>query len=445
VNLAALARYPFLPEAGAWVAQEGPSLEDLLAERVYAGARARGRERLLAAIEQGELPATALAEASGPRELLEELLAYVYARILVCAMDDPYVVRRHALAEAVRARGFLAVERDPALLARAAEAVGLAFEPEGAGFRAHFTEYLRYAVHLKDVEWKLVRQPLSRGFVQMDAATASRLVQEALRRRIEAELPKPLAEEVEEAVAGDLAPLLEAARVRKEAIRPEAFGAVQLDLIPPCMANLLAELQQGKNVAHNGRFAITTFLHKIGLSSEDIMKLFAQAPDFREDLTRYQVEHITGVTSSTVYNVPGCDNLQTFSLCYADDLCRTKTKAGMPRVRYPGDYYRYMVEAQAVSGPIAQRVPLDDPKVLTMHLAKSYGLLMRAKEMAESPAFQRVEPEAVLAWVAEAKIPVKVKAGEKGSSIVMEPDDPWQVLRLVEGFLAARPAAKRGP
>jgi DNA primase large subunit len=346
VHLAALARYPFLPEAGEHVAAEGPSLEELLSERVYASARARGKERLRLAIENGEVPAPTLSEASGHRELLEELLAYVYARILACAMDDAYVVRRHALAEAVRARAFLAAERDPGLLARAAEAVGLAFEPaQGGAYRAHFTEYLRYAVHLKDVEWKLVSQPLSRGFVEMDADKASRLVQEALRRRIETELPKPLAEEVEKAVAADLPPLVEAARLRKEKMGTDAgFGPVDLPLLPPCMKHILGQLHAGENVAHSGRFAITSFLHAIGMKTEEIMTLFAQAPDFREDLTRYQVEHITGVTSGTTYSPPSCQAMQTFGICYnADDTCRSRKRDGSPRVVHPLSYYRFKV------------------------------------------------------------------------------------------------------
>lgn len=345
MDLAALARYPFLPEAAEHVAQAGPSLEELLADRVYASARARGRERLRLAIEEAQLPQVPLRTASEPRELLEDLLAYVYARILVSAMADPYVVRRHALAEAVRVRGYLAQEEDASLLARAAEVVGLAFEPDGQGYRAHFTDYLRFAVHLKDMEWKLVAQPLERGVVRLDAQKASRLVQEALRRRIEGELPRELSDEVAKAVDGDLAPLREAARVRKEKFNAEAgFGPVDLKLMPPCMQHILGQLHAGENVAHSGRFAITSFLNTIGMTSEDIMRLFAQAPDFREDLTRYQVEHITGVTSGTTYSPPSCQAMQTFGICYnADDTCRSRKKDGSPRVTHPLSYYRFKV------------------------------------------------------------------------------------------------------
>ena len=48
-----------------------------------------------------------------------------------------------------------------------------------------------------------------------------------------------------------------------------SFGKVDLALLPPCMQHILGELQRGENAAHNARFAIATFLHKIGMTSED--------------------------------------------------------------------------------------------------------------------------------------------------------------------------------
>ena len=361
MSLALLARYPFLPQAGAYIEDHGPALDELLKDRVYADARARGRARVAAALEDAEVRARSLTDESPPRELLEELLSYVYARILVSGTGDAYVVRRHALAEAVRVRAHLA-EDEPERVAEAAAAVGLDFEPDEDKLHAHFTEYLKQAVHLKDMEWKLVRQPLSRGVVALDLRTAARLVQEALRRRIESELPKPLAPEVVKALADDLAPLKEAARMRKEKYQAEGFGQVDLGLIPPCMQHILAQLQRGDNVAHSGRFAITSFLHTIGMTPDDIMKLFSQAPDFREDLTRYQVEHITGVTSGTVYSPPSCQAMQTFGICYnADDTCRSRKKDGSPRVTHPLNYYRFKVWLKERASPTAAPPPASRP------------------------------------------------------------------------------------
>ena len=432
MDLARLARCPFLPEAGEYPGL--PALEELLTDRVYAGARAKGKERVRLAIEEASLPAPPLSRASPERELLEEVLSYVYARILVSALGDAYVVRRHALAEALRVREHLLAH--PRDIAPAAAALDLAFAGDGDELRTHFTDFLRHSVHLKDAEWKLVSQPLTRGVVRMSPHVASRLVQEALRRRIESELPKRLSEEVADAVEPDAAPLREAARIRKEAYSVEGFGKVDLTCIPPCMRNILGSLQRGENAAHNARFAIVTFLHKIGMSSEEIMQLFAQAPDFREDMTRYQVEHITGVTSGTSYSVPGCDNLQTFNLCYADDLCRTKTRAGVARVRYPGDYYRYVLEAKTEVDRIAARVPLAHPERLAFVAAMHYPTLLRLRDAAAR--VEGVDAARAVKAVAEKRVPLELADGK----VVVPEKDPAAILLFLDSVHVRGPAPR---
>lgn len=449
-ELATLARFPFLPEAGAYIEKNGVSLEELLLSSAFAAARLRGKERVIAALETGELPTRQLPQSDtsneDKRELLDELLSHAYARILVSALADAeggnrrgadgpagplsaHVVRRHALAEAVRARNHLLDDESTSTLAACARAVGLDFDPDGPEWCAHFTEYLKQSVHLKDLEWKLVRQPLQKGIVRMDARTASRLVQEALRRRIESELPRPLAPEVPKmaTVKGDLAPIRDLAQAMKERYDVSgSFGKVDLALLPPCMQHILGELQRGENAAHNARFATVTFLHKIGMTSEDIMRLFSQAPDFKEELTRYQVEHITGVSSGTSYSVPGCDNLQTFNLCYADDVCRSRTKAGAQRVRYPGDYYRYMQEAKPLVDALTARLPVQGADGLTRALAENYGMLKTVAEIVASPRFATIAPP-------------------PGKELVFDANDKWAIPRLAASLVGSPQAGGGGP
>jgi hypothetical protein len=273
----------------------------------------------------------------------------------------------------------------------------------------------------------------------MDARAASRLVQEALRRRIESELPKQLPPEVVKALAADLAPIREIAQAMKERYSVEGtFGKVDLSLMPPCMQHILGQLQRGENAAHNARFAIVTFLHKIGMSSEQIMGLFAQAPDFKEEMTRYQVEHITGVSSGTTYNVPGCDNLQTFNLCHADDLCRTTFRDGRARVRYPGDYYRFMQEAKPHVDAIALRVPIANPARLVWHAARQYSLLKRLEALAQRPWLEQLDGARLLRLAMERKAPVRVEEDR----LVVDDADPWSVVLLLESEWAREALAQ---
>ena len=100
------------------------------------------------------------------------------------------------------------------------------------------------------------------------------------------------------------------------------------------MKNILSAIQSGENVPHMGRFALVAYLHSLKLSTNDILKLFSSAPDYEEDKTRYQVEHITGDSSSTSYKAPGCDKMRTYGICPTDkmdDLCK--------KIHHPLSYY----------------------------------------------------------------------------------------------------------
>jgi len=125
-----------------------------------------------------------------------------------------------------------------------------------------------------------------------------------------------------------------------EGIKERAYGAeygdVRMDAMPPCMKHWLRRLQEGQNVPHHARFALVAFLRALGMDPEEIMKMFAVAPDFDEEKTRYQVEHITGRISSTEYEPMECSTMKTYGICMgADELCSREW------LKHPMQYYRY--------------------------------------------------------------------------------------------------------
>lgn len=330
-----LARYPVLPEASQAVGERVPDVETFLKGEEFAGAREQGLRRMVRALK-GE----PLRPREGDPE--RELLAYAYARILASGLNEKYAVRRLALAEALRLAENLSDESNADVVVRVAAAAGFDVVATPDGYAAHYASYLKAATHLKDTEWKLVRQAVVRGMVPLSREKVARLAQELWRRRIEVELPKPdLVEFVLPLMSEHLEVLRAITREHAEKYVGFTTGEANLEWMPPCMKHLLGELQRGANVAHTGRFAISAFLKGIGMRPDDIMRLFAQAPDFREDLTRYQVEHITGVSSGTEYTAPGCQAMKTFGHCVgADELCHSRWKDGSLRVTHPFKYYR---------------------------------------------------------------------------------------------------------
>jgi len=329
-----LASYPFLREAAQFVKARGPSLDELVSDIAYADVRGMGVDRAREALERGSIP---FFVCRGERECLNRMLAYICARFVVSVAASQALVRRYALAEAKTTGELLGQEPVETVLA-IAEELGIQARRQDDAILLHFPVFLKYAVR-HEKEWKLVNRRLQQGMVELDKGELGRLTEEALRRRLESELPFKVPEDVEKAFGEPAAALRAEAEARLRKFQPRELGKIRVDCFPPCIRHLLAMAQSGENVPHSGRFALVTFLHALGVSEQEMMKAFATSPDFQEDKTRYQVEHITGVTSSTEYSPPGCDTMKTYGLCIQPDrLC------GMDWMTHPFKYYRVKIK-----------------------------------------------------------------------------------------------------
>jgi len=117
--------------------------------------------------------------------------------------------------------------------------------------------------------------------------------------------------------------------------KAEDFGRIRVTKLPPCIRQLLAKVQAGENLPHSGRFALTAFLHALGMSPEEILHMFSTSPDFDESKTRYQIEHITGKISGTEYTPPECSTMKSYGICFGEDnLCKKEW------MTHPLKYYR---------------------------------------------------------------------------------------------------------
>ena len=92
------ARYPFLKDAAEHVRDRGVTLEDLLTHEAYRQARARGKARVLDALEEGVI---GLRPMGTEEDMLEEILSYPVARMFVSGVNDRFLTKRYALAEGV--------------------------------------------------------------------------------------------------------------------------------------------------------------------------------------------------------------------------------------------------------------------------------------------------------------------------------------------------------
>jgi len=321
VELSVMAKYPFISSAREWVKKEGVRVEEILFDEIYERARGRGAERVMQALERGLIKDVPLLEEA---DFIMEIFSYPVARMIVVASGSDYVIRRYSLAESKRAYENLKNENIEFIERMAAE-----FGIRMNGNRMYFVDYLRYAPTW-DIKWKLVNRELRKGEIILEKHELARLLQEAIRKKIYSELlymyPPP---EIKKAF-GDIIEKIKAKVSFKE--EKERIDEVDARFFPPCIKNLISATKSGVNVPHVGRFTLVTFLNALGMSIDEILKIFSSSPDFNPEKTRYQIEHITGKISGTDYTPPKCDTIRTWGLCFPDEICK--------RIRHPLSYYR---------------------------------------------------------------------------------------------------------
>jgi len=335
------AKFPFLKESQEYIAGSTGVLESYLATNRGRLALSKAVARIKEAIEakkqepKGGTSRIPLKSHDLPTDELGiqiECSAYALARVIISCTGDRFLTDRLCRYEANRAMRFLEQEEDSvdshergrAMREHVARSVGI--DPEAT--RIPVAQYVELAAMLRGDQWRLVNRMLDRGFVSIEPAEMDELLRERIRLVLARQLPIR--------VPNQLKPLFEPAAkevaAAYQAQQLESFGAVEESAFPPCMQALIKAITSGTNLPHTGRFAMTAFLHTIGLGVTQIVELYCRAPDFDLDKTLYQVQHITG-GGGTEYTPPTCATMRTYGLCIGKDtLCS--------RVNHPLSYYK---------------------------------------------------------------------------------------------------------
>ncbi len=332
-ELSLLSKYPFLNASKGYIKNNNLSIEELLDDPLYERARLTGVERLDNAFNKRDVGDRSLVTEA---DQIMELLSYPIARMLAVCIEDIYFKRRYALGEAVHAYRNLISESTPFLINIAKEFnMNVNFFEDTNKISIYFVDYLHHAP-TRYKEWKMINRDMKNGYIQISHKELARIIQEALRARINNELDKRICSKaVHETFSSDIKRIQNTVMIHRKNIEAAPIGKLDNKKLPPCMKNIIAAIQAGENVPHMGRFALVSFLHSLKLSNNDILKMFSSAPDYEEEKTRYQVEHITGYSSSTAYTPPGCEKMRTYGICPTeeiDEFCKKK--------RHPLSYYK---------------------------------------------------------------------------------------------------------
>ncbi|EQB64945.1 MAG: hypothetical protein AMDU3_IPLC00004G0523 [Thermoplasmatales archaeon I-plasma] len=319
-------KYPFLRRGLIQYFGEGISLKEFLEENEYYIHKSAD---LLYSIINGE-------DAPFPINGEERVKSYIITKIILTYIRDYFTSARYAIRERNALYDNLEREQDPRTLKSIAHELNVDIEREEEKFLIPISSFLKNAVVFNDKELKLCNQELRNGYVVASKHVLSKIIREAFYRKYMQEVNEVV--EFPAEVDSLLKPYVSEVISRGREIRQERanLGPLNEKSFPPCLAEIIDQMKKGANVSHAGRFFLVTFLHRIGLPNDEILKYFGEVPDFAEKITKYQIEHITGTGRGREYSVPSCQTLGSLGLCYKerDPLCSSG------KISHPLSFYR---------------------------------------------------------------------------------------------------------
>ncbi len=260
--------------------------------------------------------------------LLQEILAFPVAKILVSFTADSGLYSRFSAMVANSGYIFLGNEKDKGKQAISlASDFGIKFDfPEQKDFFVSMPLQDYLSVPFRDENLKLVNQFVSHGLVFLDLNNFCRFLREKAYFTVISSLPVPvtgLPKRLQKIATN----LKAASKAREEKIFKQAFkGKVAPEAFPPCIAQLYGQLVSGQKLPHMANFTLATFLNSIGMPKAQILALYKKSPNFNERTTSYQLDRI----AKQDYAPPSCDKIKAYGYC-PDKTCNRKHPMGFYR------------------------------------------------------------------------------------------------------------------
>lgn len=342
-NIKTFADYPFLKKGSRFFG--GISIDDLFMSGRYSSAR--------------KYAVTLIEKALGEKKDIYVMdyetryLGYHISRLLLSFLHDPILNARFANYYRDIIEENIKKEEDVEIIKEISETLGIDFSIKNDDYLISVYDYIKHNKRLGE-KYRLFYQKLASGYVKFNFIYEREKIAKILREafvtyfkndidRIDPPdiLNRTMKNEIEEIK-----------KLRDERIStytPGEFGEVNEKAFPPCIKSILSSLAKGENISHNARFSLVAFLNQIGMSKENIFKIFQTVPDFDQRMTEYQVLHITGEKGKTVYSTPKCATMELYNLCVKnvakDQLCFKEW------MTHPLIYYKIKNKSNAPPGP----------------------------------------------------------------------------------------------
>lgn len=284
-------------------------------------------------------------ELSQSELLLQEILAFPVAKIIVSVAGYPRLYRRFSAMVADSTYAFLGREKDKKEAAiYLASDLNMQFDfSENKAFFISMPLQQFLSIPFEDSSLKLVNQFVSNGNVFLDLNDFSRFLREKALSIVLSSLPVPT-KGIPKRLQSIANKLKTASRQREKKLFTEAFkGRVSPDSFPPCIASMYDQLASGQKLAHMANFTLAAFLNSIGMPKQQIIALFKRSSNFKERIASYQIDRI----SKQKYVPPSCEKIRSYGFC-PNTSCN---------VKHPLSFYRRQLRKQ--SKPIGKQSKQD--------------------------------------------------------------------------------------
>jgi DNA primase large subunit len=237
----------------------------------------------------------------------EEIASFAAARMILGHLRNSFLTNRFAVNESKIVRGYIdkADKGDANAVDLVAAQFGIVTRTEAGRMLIGLPAFLMYSP--RSLDYRLINMRVINGVVEIDDAKKRKLIEEAVKKHIEA---IPVVKDPPDLIKNVGTQLL--AEIPKTEIKMNVRAGDH----PPCVMRLLESMKKHENLPHHARWYLAAYLLAIGMPEEDVVKLFSAAPDFSEKITAYQVSHIR----KKGYSVPACATVMTYGLCCA--VCR---------------------------------------------------------------------------------------------------------------------------
>jgi len=251
--------------------------------------------------------------ASPSKEFLEtEITAFPAAKMFVSVMKAPNIIEKFSMMVYKNTFNYL-VENEATkdLCVELADDFELKYSlsnEKNYFVEISLEEYLK--INFIDEEIKLINKPVNKGVVYLNVNDFARFLAEKAYVKVFDSLPIKK-ENVPKTIL-DLVKSVDSQLVvmEKKTFDLKLAGKIDPNLFPPCMQAVYTDQLSGKKLHYMARLALGSFLHKLGMSKDEMLILFSKSPDYKKQIAEYHIDRIIASDLSS----PGCKKLWDYGL-----------------------------------------------------------------------------------------------------------------------------------